>query len=70
MAVQRPNQQMCRCGQPFDYHPDESNQFSIDKVPVCSDCYYKELGDEIEKHPIHTPGRKGPGGIVDVSEPE
>lgn len=29
-----------------------------DKGPVCSDCYFKEWGDMVEKHPISSPRRR------------
>lgn len=29
-----------------------------------SDCYWEALGEEIEKHPICSPGRRGIGGVA------
>ena len=29
-----------------------------------TDCYWNEWGDEVEKHPISSPGRRGIGGIM------
>lgn len=43
----------CNCGKPIEEHPDE--QYTIDKKPVCSDCYYQAFGEEVEKHPICAP---------------
>jgi len=46
------------CKGDFDTHPDEQ-QYTINGRPVCSDCYFNELGEEIEKHPIGTPRATG-----------
>ena len=41
----------CKCGKSIEEHPDE--QYVIAGKVVCSDCYYKSLGDFIEKNPIY-----------------
>jgi hypothetical protein len=51
------------CKENLPDHPDPPR--FIDKKEVCEDCYWKSLGDVLEQHPIHHPGRHGPGGISD-----
>lgn len=36
----------------------DKQENSICNIPkdICADCYYNELGDIIEKHPIGIPG--------------
>lgn len=48
--------QKCRCGGRIEEHPDE--QYRLSEERVCSDCYFSELGDGIEKHPIYNPTRR------------
>lgn len=45
--------QNCRCGGRIKEHPDE--HYKIKGKPVCSDCYYSELGKVIEMSPICSP---------------
>ncbi|MEK6892942.1 MAG: hypothetical protein AABX07_01955 [Nanoarchaeota archaeon] len=57
IAQLSPNQK-CGCGEVIEEHPDE--QYAISKKPVCSDCYFSALGEELEKHSIHNPARIAP----------
>lgn len=36
---------------PLGRHPDESQQYTIKKIPVCEKCYFDSLGDFVEKSP-------------------
>ncbi len=40
-----------KCSQPLDRHPEEYQQYTIKKIPVCEDCYFDALGDLVEKSP-------------------
>lgn len=41
------------CGKQIDSIFDE---YKIDKVTVCKECYYRKLGSVVENHPIGHPG--------------
>lgn len=47
-----------RCTQP-DCQNQASQNHTIDKQPVCEDCYFDAIGEIIEAHPI---GRIMPHG--------
>ena len=48
------NETLCSvCGKPIQEHSDE--MYEIRNGLVCQNCYYKELGGFIAKHPIGTP---------------
>lgn len=54
-----------------DLNTNESKPvYTIDGKATCEDCYFSGLGDLIEKNPIHTPGRTGRGGNVEVPKEE
>lgn len=36
-------------------NPIDEDGYKIGKKQVCSDCYYKSLGEVIEKYPIYVP---------------
>lgn len=45
------------CHKPItDEHPDEVRM--VDGEPVHEDCYFDELGAEVERHPIGHPGMR------------
>ncbi len=50
----------CGCGKPLDVD-DLDSCLKIDGQLVRADCWYEALGTLVEAHPIHTPGRRGPG---------
>lgn len=49
---------------------DKEMNRSLDKVPVCGDCYFDELSDLVEKYPPRSPriGHGGTSGIGDDHE--
>lgn len=49
-----------KCHQPLD----ATDQQEPKPNGMCSDCYYKELGDEIERHPIGNPRYRAPNIVV------
>ena len=50
-----------QCGKPVGRR--EGRTFVGSRV-FHTDCYWNEFGDEVEKHPICSPRRKGIGGIM------
>jgi len=46
----------CGCGRSLEPRVDGHRQ-QIGGKEVNDDCYFRELGKAIEKHPIHTPSR-------------
>lgn len=60
LRKQLPEPQKCsRCPNPlFDtFVSADTEPYKIGKEEVCRECYFKELGDEIEKNPIGNPKR-------------
>ncbi len=57
----------CGCGQPLDANDDEL-RLRIDGRLVRADCWYAAIGTVVEAHPIHTPGRHGPGVYAHLDE--
>jgi len=55
----------CVCGNLLGPRVDGARK-KIDGRDVCDDCYFKAIGALVEQHPIHTPGRHGPGGQTDL----
>ncbi len=50
-----PEPQKCsRCPKPlFEIHEStDTEPYQIAGKPVCKECYFEALGDEVEKHPI------------------
>jgi len=44
-----------KCGKTIVSESPDAKPFTIKGKPVCKDCWCKEMGDEIEKHPIMDP---------------
>jgi len=40
---------------PHPIPPHETGLYSTADGASCSDCYFKDFGEEIEKHPIYNP---------------
>lgn len=54
-----------KCGEPMGPRVDGKRP-TLDGKEVCDDCYHDELGSFVEKHPISTPGRHGPGAQTNL----
>ena len=48
-------EERCGCGEPLGIHHDEIPPYTIGGKPVCPDCWFDSLGEEIENHPIVSP---------------
>ena len=46
-----------KCKEPVDI--DINGMQKVSNGFMCDDCYFEELGDEVEKHPICSPRRIG-----------
>jgi hypothetical protein len=55
--------EFCSCGNKLEETPGERYFMVVNgkRTQVCGDTYYEALGEEIDKHPIYTPGIRGPG---------
>lgn len=53
-----PVQDKCsKCGKTIVLESSDVKPFIIEDKPVCKDCWFKEIGNEIEAHPIMDPER-------------
>lgn len=56
-AAQRPGKTCSICKQQYSSHGE---RYYIDRVQVCDGCYFGQLGEAMEAHPIVSP-RRGHG---------
>ena len=54
-----------KCGEPLEPRVDGKRP-TLNGKEVCSGCYSEEVGSFVEKRPISTPGRRGPGGQANL----
>ncbi len=53
--LKRPEPECCMCRKPMTEERHETSEGT-----ACGDCYFRKLGDEIEKHPLGNAGiRRG-----------
>jgi len=51
-----PSPKKCsKCGKEIVLESPDAKPFTIKGEPVCKDCWCKEMGEEMEKHPIMLP---------------
>jgi hypothetical protein len=50
-----PAKKCYKCEIPIDRQ--DEGKYSIEKKPVCGDCYFHEMSCIVEKYPIHRLGR-------------
>ena len=48
-----PVEKCYKCEIPIDRQ--DEGKYSIEKKPVCGDCYFHEFSNHLDKHPIHRP---------------
>lgn len=44
-----------KCGKEIKTESPDEYPKTINNKPLCDDCWFKEVGEEIEKHPIMSP---------------